>query len=364
MAFKFNIGHALGGASKTLSNVIKTNEAVQAKADASLKEFTRTQNEIERRTAATYNREDQKQTENLRGQLFALGLTPSDINVILNQGSGFATGAVNTGNAYIKAGVSSRDLLVKPGDVIVPSTETQAAQIASEYSLKPPPKIETSAGFDKDISLLNMQILNATREELPELQRKLDATLASYRAMKKAMDISDGKTTTFNVASAINAARKPFFVAIGLEYDSLDGKVTGNIAGKKGELIIVDFKTANYLENAYKSLTNATMTDSIESLRKTGRRDLDLYANKMVLENTNNLGVTTAENNTKLFIVNSHENVINNVNSGLYNPGDVIIFRNDEGGMISGMPNYPIVFTNVPSTHPSRLGSLFEGGPN
>ena len=331
----FNFGAFLGGVGTGISNVVETKQA-QA---WDIKKFNMSQDAEDRRSARDAARADKKQAEELRGMMAAYGMSSDAINDVLNEGIGFATATVQTGKAYYEAGMGDQfqTALIRPGDVTVPATETEAEQTASAYALRPLPTIETSDGFEKDISNLNIKILNAKPAELPKLRSKLAATLASYKEMKEAIDTSGGETKSFTfgtVASATSAARKPFLTAIGLEYDDLKGQITGNIQGKKGELIITELSTANYLEKTYKSLNDATMTDNIAAIRQDARERLDVYEREII-----------AGGGPRLKTALSFTDAIDKSKTGYFQVGDVVI--------VNGIP---MTFTGIPDSD----GLLFE----
>jgi hypothetical protein len=318
-----------------------------------IEQFDMQEKADDRRAAAAEARATRKQSQELAGQLASYGLNKDEISGILDQGIGFAQGAVTVGSSYAASGKSFKNAIVKPGDVLstktVPSgtassgraTSTAQApdQVADSWSFIPLASVAESKGFEKDIADLNIALLSASAKDKPAIQARLNSTLSGYRMYKKAGDTSDPTATPAfsygTVSAATAAARKPFITEIGLEYDDLTGKISGNIEGKKPELIISELNTANYLEGVYSQLNDPTMNANITTIRNDARRKLALYEAEIISTGTS----------ARIKQATSLDDAIAKSKAGVFRIGDVIIAE-----------GISMTFTGIPDAN----GLLFE----
>ena len=320
----FNFGAFVGGVGAGITNVIE-----REKAEAwELKKFNLQESAADRRAAASEARATRKQTEELTGQLAALGLKPDQIKGVFSQGIGFAQGAVTLGAAYVAAGVPFTDAIIPagsaaPNKTIVGNKDMDGAsvtdvggQTTSAFGLKPLPvekPIET-LGFEKDISLLNKKILEAPEAELPKLKKQLYKTMLAYKNYRAADDtpVASQYTEQFartTIDAAIKLNRSSSFNV------GIDGEIENMMVGDEGKALQLDLVAEEYLYNNYASVNDPIMNRSLAALTKTNTLKVFTYKRMVANLGGNDPRFKTAANEEKL-----NENAA----LGIYNIGDVV----------------------------------------
>ena len=317
-----------------------------------IEQFDMQEKADDRRAAAAEARATRKQSQELAGQLASYGLNKDEISGILDQGIGFAQGAVTVGSSYAASGKSFRNAIVKPGDVLstktMPSGTAQAPdQVADSWSFIPLPSVAESKGFEKDIADLNIALLSASAKDAPAIQARLNSTLSAYTRYKKAGDTSDPTATpAFNngtVYAAAAAARKPFYAAMGFNLD-LEGKVEGGFSGREGEQLVAELNTAEYLEQTYGGLNDPTMNANIQSIRDLTNRTLKQYTYATALNLTS----------TRRIEAKNASEANDKAKKGEYKVGDVIVFN------INGEVK-ALTYTGIPDAKGSPFFSIVGG---
>jgi hypothetical protein len=327
-----------------------------------IEQFDMQEKADDRRAAAAEARATRKQSQELAGQLASYGLNKDEIAGILDQGIGFAQGAVTVGSSYAASGKSFKNAIVKPGDVLstktVPSgtassgraTSTAQApdQVADSWSFIPLASVAESKGFEKDIADLNIALLSASAKDAPAIQANLEKTLSAYTRYKKAGDTSDPTATPAftngTVYAAAAAARKPFYAAMGFNLD-LEGKVEGGFSGREGEQLVAELNTAEYLEQTYGGLNDATMNASIQAIRDLTNRTLKQYTSSTAL----NLS------SARRILASNASEAKTKAERGEYKVGDVIVFNMTNGDVKA------LTYTGIPDANGLPFFSIVGG---
>ena len=318
-----------------------------------IEQFDMQEKADDRRAAAAEARATRKQSQELAGQLASYGLNKDEISGILDQGIGFAQGAVTIGSSYAASGKSFKDAIVKPGDTLstktVPSGTAQAPdQVADSWSFIPLPSVAESKGFEKDIADLNIALLSASAKDAPAIQANLEKTLSAYTRYKKAGDTSDPTATPAftngTVYAAAAAARKPFYAAMGFNLD-LEGKVEGGFSGREGEQLVAELNTAEYLEQTYGGLNDATMNASIQAIRDLTNRTLKQYTSSTALNSSS----------ARRILASNASEAKTKAERGEYKVGDVIVFNMTNGDVKA------LTYTGIPDANGLPFFSIVGG---
>ena len=195
------------------------------------------------------------------------------------------------------------------------------------------PKTKYANSFAERLAVISQKMITASPEERATLQAEQTQLLGDLRTMEEAKrkegSGSGGEDDSPFSKSSVNTIRnssvRQGMQAEGFTVD-LEGNIQGAIEGRELQFANGAIRAANDMSATYGSLKDPVMDSAIRSLAQQAQ---DGYRNVIARK------VREARESGQQMLPQSQAEVLQKANQGEYRPGDVVVIKTKDGGMVT-----------------------------